>query len=446
MGTIGIIGAMEVEVKELKEQMQITRQLTKAGMEFCEGILEGQDVVVVRSGVGKVNAAVCTQILIDVFDVKAVINTGIAGSLKAEINIGDLVISSDLVHHDMDAVSFGYPKGQIPQMDVFSFEADRALADLAEKVCEEVNPEIQVFHGRVVSGDQFIADKETKENISTLFAGYCTEMEGAAIAQTAHLNEVPFVVLRAISDKADDSASMDYPTFEKQAVAHSVRLVRGMMKNLAAKYSCNAIAIQCWNALQGEIGIMPCAANSLLNEEGIPVVCETDIHGAITALMVEAAGRNDKRSFFADWTVRHPDNENGELLQHCGPWPISVAQEKPTIGYPLAFSHPGAVEAQAKLGEMTLARFDGDNGEYSLLLGNAKGVEGPYTKGTYVWVEVQNLKRLEAKIVEGPYIHHCVGIHENVVPVLYEACKYIGIAPDLYDPIEEDVKAYLRGE
>ena len=446
MGTIGIIGAMEVEVKELKEQMQITRQLTKAGMEFCEGILEGQDVVVVRSGVGKVNAAVCTQILIDVFDVKAVINTGIAGSLKAEINIGDLVISSDLVHHDMDAVSFGYPKGQIPQMDVFSFEADKALADLAEKVCEEVNPEIQVFHGRVVSGDQFIADKETKENISTLFAGYCTEMEGAAIAQTAHLNEVPFVVLRAISDKADDSASMDYPTFEKQAVAHSVRLVRGMMKNLAAKYSCNAIAIQCWNALQGEIGIMPCAANSLLNEEGIPVVCETDIHGAITALLVEAAGRNDKRSFFADWTVRHPDNENGELLQHCGPWPISVAQEKPTIGYPLAFSHPGAVEAQAKLGEMTLARFDGDNGEYSLLLGNAKGVKGPYTKGTYVWVEVQNLKRLEAKIVEGPYIHHCVGIHENVVPVLYEACKYIGIAPDLYDPIEEDVKAYLRGE
>ena len=446
MRCIGIIGAMEVEVKELKEQMQITRQLTKAGMEFCEGILEGQDVVVVRSGVGKVNAAVCTQILIDVFDVKAVINTGIAGSLKAEINIGDLVISSDLVHHDMDAVSFGYPKGQIPQMDVFSFEADKALADLAEKVCEEVNPEIQVFHGRVVSGDQFIADKETKENISTLFAGYCTEMDGAAIAQTAHLNEVPFVVLRAISDKADDSASMDYPTFEKQAVAHSVRLVRGMMKNLAAKYSCNAIAIQCWNALQGEIGIMPCAANSLLNEEGIPVVCETDIHGAITALMVEAAGRNDKRSFFADWTVRHPDNENGELLQHCGPWPISVAQEKPTIGYPLAFSHPGAVEAQAKLGEMTLARFDGDNGEYSLLFGNAKGVEGPYTKGTYVWVEVQNLKRLEAKIVEGPYIHHCVGIHENVVPVLYEACKYIGIAPDLYDPIEEDVKAYLRGE
>ena len=162
--------------------------------------------------------------------------------------------------------------------------------------------------------------------------------------------------------------------------------------------------------------------------------------------MVEAAGMGDKRSFFADWTVRHPSNENGELLQHCGPWPISCASCEPTIGYPLAFNHPGAVEAQAKLGDMTLARFDGDNGKYSLLLGKAKGIKGPYTKGTYVWVEVKNLKRLEAKIVEGPYIHHCVGIHKDVVPVLFEACKYIGIEPDLYDDNEEEIKAYIRGE
>lgn len=226
----------------------------------------------------------------------------------------------------------------------------------------------------------------------------------------------------------------------------NVAAMKVAMKNLAEKYGCNAVAIQCWNALQCELGIMPCAANSLLNEEGLPVVCETDIHGAITAVMAEAATLDDTRSFFADWTVRHPDNENGELLQHCGPWPISVAQEKPTIGYPLAFDHPGAVEAQAKFGDITLCRFDGDNGEYSLLLGNAKGVEGPYTKGTYLWVEVDNLKRLEDKLVCGPYIHHCVGIHKNVVPVLYEACKYIGVAPDLYDPIEEEVKAYIRGE
>lgn len=232
----------------------------------------------------------------------------------------------------------------------------------------------------------------------------------------------------------------------KEDELENVAALKVAMKNLARQYGCNAIAIQCWNALQGEIGIMPCAANSLLNEEGIPVVCETDIHGAITAVMVEAAGMDEARGFFADWTVRHPDNENGELLQHCGPWPLSVAREKPTIGYPLAFNHPGAVEAEAKHGEMTLCRFDGDNGEYSLLLGKARGVEGPYSKGTYVWVEVENLKRLEDKIVCGPYIHHCVGIHKDVIPVLYEACKYIGVMPDLYDPIEEDVKAYIRGE
>lgn len=225
----------------------------------------------------------------------------------------------------------------------------------------------------------------------------------------------------------------------------NVAALKVAMRNLADKYGCNAAAIQCWNALQGEIGIMPCAANSLLNEEGFPVVCETDIHGAITAVMLEAAGMDENRTFFADWTVRHPFNDNAELLQHCGPWPISVAAGKPTIGYPLAFSHPGAVEAEAKHGEMTLCRFDGDNGEYSLLLGNAKGVDGPYTKGTYVWVEVANWKRLEAKIVEGPYIHHCVGIHQDVVPVLYEACKYIGIKPDLYDDIEQEVIDRIHG-
>lgn len=231
----------------------------------------------------------------------------------------------------------------------------------------------------------------------------------------------------------------------QDAELENVAALKVAIRRLADEYGCNAAAIQCWNALQGEIGIMPCAANALLNEEGFPVVCETDIHGAITAVLCEAAGMDEARSFFADWTVRHPDNENGELLQHCGPWPISCAGCRPTIGYPLAFDHPGAVEAEAKHGEMTLCRFDGDNGEYSLLLGNAKGVDGPYTKGTYVWVEVKNWKRLEAKIVEGPYIHHCVGIHKNVVPVLYEACKYIGIAPDLYDDNEEEVRAYIGG-
>lgn len=249
--------------------------------------------------------------------------------------------------------------------------------------------------------------------------------------------------------KLNEMLDVIHETMEVQIKENEVENVAALaaaMKNLVEKYGCQAAAIQCWNALQTEIGIMPCAANAILNEEGIPVVCETDIHGAVTALLVEAAGMGEVRSFFADWTIRHPDLDNGELLQHCGPWPVSVAEEKPKLTYPLAFDHPGSLTAEAKHGDVTLCRFDGDNGEYSLLLGRAKGVDGPKGMGTYLWVEVENIKRLEAKIVEGPYIHHCVGIHKDVVPVLYEACKYIGVSPDLYDPIEEEVKAYLRGE
>lgn len=258
-------------------------------------------------------------------------------------------------------------------------------------------------------------------------------------------------IRRAKEEKTEVSEIMEYcrknmEICVKNNELETVAALKAAMKSLAKKYGCKAIAIQCWNQLQSEIGIMPCAANALLNDEGIPVVCETDIHGAITALMAEAAGMGETRSFFADWTIRHPDVPNGELLQHCGPWPVSIAMEKPKLTYPLAFDHPGSITAEAKHGKVTLARFDGDNGEYSLLLGNAEGIDGPKGMGTYLWVRVENIKRLEAKIVEGPYIHHCVGIHKDVVPVLYEACKYIGVKPDLYDPIEEQVKAYLRGE
>ena len=268
------------------------------------------------------------------------------------------------------------------------------------------------------------------------------------------LSPIPLAELTATMKKADQGEVDQIIEYcrghfcvqVKDEALEQIARLKWAIRHLADQYGCCAGAIQCWNALQQEIGIMPCAANSLLNEEGFPVVCETDMHGAITAIMAEAAGMNDNRTFFADWTVRHPDNENGELLQHCGPWPISCASCKPTIGYPLAFDHPGAVEAPAKLGELTLCRFDGDNGEYSMLMGNAKGIEGPYTKGTYMWVEVKNWKRLEAKIVEGPYIHHCVGIHKDIVPVLYEACKYIGVQADLYDDNEEEIRAYIRGE
>ena len=233
MKCIGIIGAMEQEVAKIKEKMQDVTITSRARMDFYEGTLEGKKVVVVRSGIGKVNAGMCTQILADVFGVEAVINTGIAGSLNNDVNIGDIVLSTDVLHHDMDAIGFGYKKGQIPQMDEFSFPADEKLRKLAAKVCKEVNPEISVFEGRIASGDQFVCDQDVKDNIVKEFSAYAVEMEGAAIGQAAALNGIPFLIIRAISDKADNSANMDYPAFEKLAIEHSVRLTQGMLKRMA---------------------------------------------------------------------------------------------------------------------------------------------------------------------------------------------------------------------
>lgn len=230
---LGIIGAMDEEVSRLKEKMEQVTIEEKAQMQFCRGSLYGKQVVVVRSGIGKVNAAICTQILADDFKVDMVINTGIAGSLNADIDIGDIVLSTDTLEHDMDAVAFGYPLGQIPRMDTLTFEADASLRNLAKTICNKELPDLHVFEGRVVSGDQFISDKAKKEWLIENFAGYCTEMEGAAIAHAAYLNHIPFLIIRAISDKADDSASVDYPTFEAKAIEHSVKLISEICKALA---------------------------------------------------------------------------------------------------------------------------------------------------------------------------------------------------------------------
>ena len=229
---IGIIGAMEEEVAALKEEMQMQETKEIAGMTFVKGVLCGKEAVVVRSGIGKVNAALCAQILASVFGVHALINTGIAGSLDARIDIGDIVISTDALYHDMDATTFGDPAGQVPRMDVFSFPADPGLVELAREANEEANPDIRTFVGRVVSGDQFISDADVKSRIKRLFDPLCTEMEGAGIAHAAYLNHISCVIIRAISDKADNSATEDYPAFEKKAIVHSVRLVRALLPKI----------------------------------------------------------------------------------------------------------------------------------------------------------------------------------------------------------------------
>lgn len=232
MNKIGIIGAMEEEVEQLKQKMNNVNVLKKGSMDFYSGLLEGKECVVVRSGIGKVNAAVCTQILIDNFHVKIVINTGVAGALKNEINVGDMVISTDAMQHDIDAKGFGYDYGEIPQMETSVFKADEKITDLAYKVSKNVNSDIETHLGRVVSGDQFISDKEKKDWISSKFNAHCTEMEGGAIAQAAYLNQVPFLILRAISDKADGSAEGDYESFKEQAIKHGVNFVTEFVKEL----------------------------------------------------------------------------------------------------------------------------------------------------------------------------------------------------------------------
>ena len=233
MTKLGIIGAMQVEVEILLSAMENKREKAIAGSTFYEGTLENMDVVVVQCGVGKVNAAMCAQILCSCFGITHLVNTGIAGSLCADLDIGDLVISTDAMYHDFDCVHFGYPYGKVPGMDVTSFPADETMMAYAYAAAEAVNPG-HARKGRVASGDQFVAVKELKEKIIANTQGLCTEMEGAAIAQTAYRNGLPFVILRAISDKADDSAEMDYPTFERIAAHRCAEVTRAMAKQLKA--------------------------------------------------------------------------------------------------------------------------------------------------------------------------------------------------------------------
>ncbi len=228
---LGIIGAMDIEVDSLKNEMENPAINKIAGMDFYEGVIGGKDVVVVKCGIGKVNAAMCTQILADRYNVDVVINTGVAGSLNNDIDICDIVISTVAQEHDMDVTALGYEKGIIPDMDVSIFESDRKLVELTKKSAKEAGLDVKVFEGKVVSGDQFISTHEKKESLKNSFGGDCAEMEGAAIAHVASLNNIPFLVIRAISDKADGGAHMDYPTFEKKAAANSILLLNEIIKN-----------------------------------------------------------------------------------------------------------------------------------------------------------------------------------------------------------------------
>ncbi len=228
---LGIIGAMQVEVEALVAKLEDKTEHRGSWITFFEGKLEGLDVVIVQCGVGKVNAAMCAQSLIDRFGVTHLVNTGIAGSLNAGLDIGDLVVSRDAMYHDFDCVHFGYEMGRVPGIDVVAFPADETMIRFAQTAAEAVNPG-HVKLGRIASGDLFVADRSAKAAIIAKTGALCTEMEGAAIAQTAYRNGIPFVILRAISDKADDSAEMDYPTFEAIAAQRCAAVTQTMARLL----------------------------------------------------------------------------------------------------------------------------------------------------------------------------------------------------------------------
>lgn len=232
---VALIGAMEPEVELLRERLRHVRVEAHGRRDYYEGMLEGIPVVLAACGIGKVSAAACAQALIDRFAPTHLIFTGIAGSLDARIDIGDMVVSTDCVQHDFDVGGFGYPKGQIPGYDTLGFEADAELRTLAVEAVHAVAPGTSVFEGRVASGDQFVSSSAQKELIATTFGALCCEMEGAAVAQVAHLNGLPFVVLRAISDKADGLAGVDYPNFELIASHQGADVVSEMCRRLAAR-------------------------------------------------------------------------------------------------------------------------------------------------------------------------------------------------------------------
>lgn len=229
---IGIIGAMEEEITNLKSHMQVDEVQTIAGMSFFKGDVKGTKLVLVRSGIGKVNAGICTQILASVYGVDTVINTGIAGSLNADIDIGDIVVSTSLVQYDVDARNFGYKLGEIPRMNIVEFPADKYLIDKTQSVFDSLGLGIKLYKGMVATGDKFVSEDSLKAEIISNFHAYCVEMEGAAIAQTAMLNNMACVVIRAISDKADNSANVDYRSFEAKAIENMSKISLALVDSL----------------------------------------------------------------------------------------------------------------------------------------------------------------------------------------------------------------------
>lgn len=229
--TIGIIGAMQPEIDILKKDMSIKDTTKIAGIEYYSGELYGKNVVLVESGIGKVNASIVTTLLIQQFNATLVINTGVAGSLSNKLDITDIVVGNSMVHHDVDATNFGYDYGQVPGMPLH-YEADKNAVSIAVKALEEYG-DVNFHKGLIVSGDSFVDDDKRKSFILSEFSdALAVDMESAPIAQVCHRLEVPCLIMRSMSDKADNSADMNYEEFLLKACIHSSNTVKLVLRKL----------------------------------------------------------------------------------------------------------------------------------------------------------------------------------------------------------------------
>lgn len=224
----GIIVAMQEELEVILQSLIKQHTVQRAGMEFHVGLYADRPVVAVICGVGKVNAALCTQLLISEFNIQRLINIGVAGGLGAEIKPGDIVIADSLVQHDMDLSPLGLVKGQLFRMDVFDFQTDPALRELAVHASAQINHHDH-FVGRIVTGDQFVASSRLAQALHQEFAALACEMESASIAQVCYLNQIPFICIRSISDNANTGAHMDFEQFTPIAVANASALLQTMI-------------------------------------------------------------------------------------------------------------------------------------------------------------------------------------------------------------------------
>lgn len=223
-----------------------------------------------------------------------------------------------------------------------------------------------------------------------------------------------------------------------------------VLQDWAVEQRLEAVAIHCWDAIALPLGVVPCVVNGLLSEVGLPVACETDVNGAVTAVALQAAALGESPTFFADLTIRHPENDDAELLWHCGPFPVALAAEdaEPAVGghYMRKEGASGVGHFRIRGGDVTLGRFDGDNGGYRFLIGHARGCDGPPTRGTYLWVQTGNWPLWEEKLIYGPYIHHVVGVHGKFAAALHEGMRYLGVETECVEPDEAQIRAYLRGQ